>query len=125
MNDQYDWAQHIEHARKLGANADDEGLQRLAIHAAYYGAFNLARQYVEVVVGLKLPSTGDVHQAVWKALDGGNSNEKTAANRGEALRKLRNAADYDSVFPKDLLQAVNRALIDAGDIVKRLPVDEG
>lgn len=118
MNSPYEWSGHLDHAKEL-AKRSEEGMQRLAIHAAYYCAFNVARIYVEDVLKVALPQTGDAHEQVWHALE---RTQSVACKRGRELRKARRKADYEDSFPGDLSEAVKKALVDADEVLKRLPI---
>lgn len=92
-----DPADFITLAIKL-SNSRGEAELRSAVSRAYYGAFHLAREFVEDC-GVHLPRkemyAAEVHAKVRFCLNQGNEDAAHAANRLGSLRDSRNRADYD------------------------------
>lgn len=87
---------------------------RLAVSRAYYGAFHLARDFVESC-GVTLPKTAEAHDKLpWCLAHSGNLQLPPLAGRLNSLRAARDVADYDltsSEFSKrgSVLVAIQRA----------------
>jgi hypothetical protein len=91
----------------LGGDMSDdpsEAAQRSAISCAYYGAFNLARRWVEEHV--EPIENRAAHKRVWRAFkqserasEGTRLNWKLVGDLGDTLRLLRNQADYADDLP--------------------------
>jgi hypothetical protein len=86
---------------KLGVEASDRG----AVSRAYYGAFNLARRWLETN-GTPIDNR-DAHQQVWgvfRAADRASDQTRDewilVGNLGSSLRGLRNQADYVDLVPE-------------------------
>lgn len=120
MTEPFEWPQYLGHANEL-AQRPEEGMQRLAIHAAYYSAYNVARIYVEYVLKIASPKVGDTHAFVWDSIAKPNS---TIGRLGRNLRNIRNNADYDDPFPGKLPLQVQNALKWAAEIIAALPIDD-
>lgn len=118
------WPEYIFLADHLAEDAS-EASKRSAISRAYYGAFNLARRWLETHVG----PIGNraVHKQIWNAFsDPGLASEDTrikwqvVGEIGEVLRQLRNQADYDDDVPNLDLRAPE-AVVRAQRIIALLP----
>jgi uncharacterized protein (UPF0332 family) len=100
----FDWLQNLNLAKELAgvapASADKEARYRAAIHLAYYGAFNFAKDYLENTEELSLPESSEIHQFVWQCFYRSQTpEERLVANKLRRLRLLRNQADYAAFFP--------------------------
>ena len=84
------------------ARAADESALRTCISRAYYAAFHIVREYVEMMYPNQgAPTKVDSHISVWKQLDSRNRRQEGAIqNNGNAIKRARQAADYDLGFPK-------------------------
>ncbi|MDX6654579.1 MAG: hypothetical protein QOH18_1289 [Solirubrobacterales bacterium] len=92
------WDDYILFAGGL-AGERSEASQRSAISRAYYGAFNLARRWVEAHV--EPIENRAAHKQVWKAFkrserasESTRLKWKLVGDLGDTLRLLRNQADY-------------------------------
>lgn len=105
----FDWSDYLVLARRLG-DCDTEADQRTAISRAYYAAFHAARRHVmRTHTEVALPRHGEVHDMVWRTLEGGVRGERAAAHAGKRLRQKRTLSDYAREglsFPNDTRQAV-------------------
>ncbi len=87
---------------------------RSAVSRAYYGAFHLARDFVESC-GVTLPKTAEAHDKLqWCLAQSGSVQLPPVAERLNSLRAARNVADYDLTswqFSKrgSVLVAIQRA----------------
>ena len=84
----FDWPDYLALASKL--TGGDEASQRTAISRAYYAAFHAARRHVQHAhPDVRLPRHGGVHDEVWRALEGGSREERSAAFSGRRLKDKR------------------------------------
>lgn len=81
-------------ATRLLAGRSEADL-RTAVSRAYYGAFHLARGFVQQC-GVVIPSGPEVHKSVqWCLANAGDAELRKCADWLESLRSTRNKADYD------------------------------
>jgi hypothetical protein len=97
------WDDFISFAGDM-AGEPSEALQRSAISRAYYGAFNLARRWVEAHV--EPIENRAAHKQVWRAFkrperasESTRLKWKLVGDLGDTLRLLRNQADYADELP--------------------------
>jgi uncharacterized protein (UPF0332 family) len=120
----WDWNEYLRIARNL-AKGEIEAADRSAISRAYYGAFNLARRWLEAH---DLPIEDHrAHGQVWKAFKVAvpatpDTREKwqEIGVLGGYLRQLRNLADYADEVPGVKSEAV-KAVDTAERILGLLP----
>jgi hypothetical protein len=94
------WGDYIVLGRGLVRHRS-EAFKRSGVSRAYYGAFNLSRQWLEVNV---TPIDNyKAHEQVWetfRAADGATPETeemwRAVGALGNSLRRLRNQADYDA-----------------------------
>lgn len=93
------WEENLILARGL-AKQPFEVAERAAVNLAYYGAFNLARRWLEANV--TSIDSRNAHQQVWHTFKvaGGAGDEsrrdwKLIGRLGDSLRQLRNQVAYD------------------------------
>ncbi len=96
---------------------ESESSKRSGVSRAYYGAFNLARRWLEAH-GIPIDNHR-AHDTVWrvfktaeKATPQSRADWRTVGVLGGALRGLRNQADYADVVPgldKQAIYAVDSA----------------
>lgn len=91
-------ADFISLAIKL-SNSRQEAELRTAVGRAYFGAFHVVRELLEIC-GIRFPSKelfgADVHRTIRFCLaSAGNADAAAAANKLNILRQQRNFADYD------------------------------
>jgi hypothetical protein len=98
------WSEYVVLARRL-AGYEFEAADRSAISRAYYGAFNLARRWLEAQVGPIADHRA--HALVWRtftdgdrATPGTRKDWKQVGELGIVLRQLRNLADYTDSAPE-------------------------
>lgn len=117
------WDEYISFG---GDVADDpsEAARRSAISRAYYGAFNLARRWIEEHV--EPIENRAAHKQVWRAFkapeQAAGSNRlkwKLVGDLGDTLRLLRNQADYADDLP-DLDRRAPEAVAQARQILTLL-----
>jgi hypothetical protein len=118
------WTEYIALADELG-HRDSEAARRSAVSCAYYGAFNLARRWLEGQIGPV--DNRAVHRKVWDTFrqpDLATADTWTTWERigelGDYLRALRNQADYDDTLP-DLGRHATEAVAGARRILALLP----
>lgn len=118
------WEEYIVLADGL-AGQGSEASKRSAVSRAYYGAFNTARRWLEANV--RPVSDRAVHKQVWDAFSAPDLASEDTRDKweyigeiGEALRTLRNQADYDDYMPNLHLRAPE-AVIRAAQILALLP----
>jgi uncharacterized protein (UPF0332 family) len=108
-------------AGKLTANpglGDAEARFRSAVSRAYYGAYHIAREFVESLGGT-VPKNATGHFELSRLLwDSGQEDAHDAASRLDDLRRERNRADYDldSTGFRDRVNAVK--LVELADEVR-------
>jgi hypothetical protein len=106
------WDENLVLARAL-AQQPFEVTQRAAVSLAYYGAFNLARRWLEANVGPV--DNGRAHQQVWQTFAAaagvteGDDRWRLLGRLGDSLRRFRNQVDYDDEV-EDLLARATGAL---------------
>lgn len=118
------WADYIVLAEGLVGERHDAS-KRTAVSRAYYGALNLSRHWLEENVAPI--NKHRVHAEVWRAFRaaGGSASTRVGgewelvADLGDALRALRNRADYDDSFP-DLDQQAAEAVRAAKEVLALL-----
>ncbi len=114
-----DWAGFLALAKTLAQALPAEGASlRSAISRAYYSAYNDARQYLRSKdLNYNLSRNDSQHEKVWTWFSSQYGRVTQVATLGEALRKKRNNADYESTFPNlkyeagDSVQKAQRILV--------------
>lgn len=114
-----DWNSFLALAKTL-AREQDEGSLRSAISRAYYAAFNIACEYVELDMRIAVPKVGDKHMFVWASLRQGPKSVPDAARRGESFRRKRNRADYDRQYGSNLKTEAEWACREADWVIATL-----
>lgn len=108
------WREYLTLATELAERSEQEAALRTAISRAYYAVFCTAR------ARLAEPSLGTAHRGVWDAYrNAGDRNRRSIGNRGDRLRRLRQRADYDAVFP-GLAGETKRVLYMAAELLDEL-----
>lgn len=97
----FDWKHLVEVSRLLEYEAKKapnraEALHRSAVGRAYYGAYCYARNYAEKYLGYVVKDFGDDHGALRNHLK--KSRRAGDASRLDALRQMRNEADYSGTL---------------------------
>ncbi|HUY33665.1 MAG TPA: HEPN domain-containing protein [Pirellulales bacterium] len=88
-----DPTEFIEVAEQLLEDGDEPHL-RTAVSRAYYGAFHVARRFLQNC-GVEVPRS-DVHDKLrWCLQQSGSQDLEIASRQLDALRAERNKADYD------------------------------
>jgi hypothetical protein len=117
------WEDYVVLARILSAYGL-EATSRSALSRAYYGAFNLSRQWLEA----NGASIADhrAHRQVWETFKvAARASEETRrdwvqiGDLGNSLRRLRNQADYEDRVP-DLAVVTGQAVLSAERILRLL-----
>lgn len=104
-----DWSGFLAIADELSERSE-AAAQRTAISRAYYAAFHVAKRWLEAR-GQSFPSDTNVHQFVWQAFrESPSSEQQDIGEDGNALRRVRNLADYD-----DAVRGLPRQCVDAFD----------
>jgi uncharacterized protein (UPF0332 family) len=106
------WGSYVVLADEL-AGLEFEAARRSAVSRAYYGAFNLARRWLETHV---MPIDDHrAHGQVWRAFrvaeraaSGTGEEWQLVGDLGTGLRALRNQADYADAIP-----GLDREAVDA------------
>jgi hypothetical protein len=118
------WVDYIDLADGL-VKRPFEASKRTAVSRAYYGAFNLSRRWLEENIGTI--ENRATHRRVWEAFkssdrasDGTRAKWELVGEIGDALRSLRNQADYADSVP-DLDRRALEALSSAERILALLP----
>jgi hypothetical protein len=113
------WSDYVVLARKL-ARCELEAAERSAISRAYYGAFNVARRWLEAHVGPI--DDRRAHAQVWRTFASAERatlaterDWRTVGELGLALRGLRNLADYTDSAP-----GFERRAADAVTVAERI-----
>ena len=89
----FHWAEYLALAKELSQKGGDAAA-RSAISRAYYAAYNTARHHR--AARRTVATRGGSHFAVWMVLiDSGNTNWRTAGNKGKSILEFRRKADYD------------------------------
>ncbi|HTT95702.1 MAG TPA: hypothetical protein VMF55_13600 [Solirubrobacterales bacterium] len=117
------WEDNLILARGL-ATQPFEVAERAAVSLAYYGAFNLARRWLEANV-TPIDRRG-AHQQVWQTFKAADRADEELRGRwrmigrlGDSLRQLRNQVDYDDQV-EELAGRTPRALRTAERILQLL-----
>lgn len=114
----FTWDEFLPFAERLTADSDDEVLQRTAINRAYYAAYHNAADYVR---RRGLLTARHTHHRVWAALLASpDPGDFTLGRRGDRLRRLRIAADYQNPFPGQLDDRARQAVAMARAIIAGL-----
>jgi uncharacterized protein (UPF0332 family) len=120
-------------ARSL-SNQGTEPARRSAVSRAYYAAFHVARDWLESL-GFVVPSADTCHKYLCLRLQNcGDPAVLRAGAKLDALRSVRNRADYDMAFPipagtaarfvqsaQDIIRALDAA---AADPARRLAITD-
>jgi uncharacterized protein (UPF0332 family) len=117
------WKQNLVLARGL-AKQPFEAAQRAAVSRAYYGAFNLARRWLEANVAPI--DNWRAHGQVWRTFksaeragEASRDEWKLIGRLGDSLHQLRNQVDYDDRVA-ELEGRTQAALTSAERIVETL-----
>jgi|SRR5580704_15724645 uncharacterized protein (UPF0332 family) len=116
----FTWHDYLRFSESV-ASSSDEATLRSAISRAYYAAFHAGRDLcreLEIAVDAKPIDPGErdhsVHARVARALVAHKHPRlRHAGEVLDALRKLRNDADYRLSFDGDVKAAANKAVRDA------------
>ena len=113
-----DFRDYLKLAATLAAGPA-EADWRSAISRAYYAAFHVARELL-ISLGFRVPRADRAHSYMWlRIANAGAADVTLAGNRLNALRGLRNLADYDSTASMSQASAVNEVK-NAKDIIQAL-----
>lgn len=114
----FDWTEYLTLARELAQRTEESAL-RSAISRAYYAVYGTCRARL-AEEGFTLPGDGADHRAVWDIyLNSSSDVGYYIGLDGSRLRRLRNAADYDTEI-ENLANRAQRALSDAARILDAL-----
>ena len=102
----FDWETFLDLADALLAEpAPSEAAARTAISRAYYAVFRAARRLLDPS-GTVIPPDGRAHKTVWDAFQTAPSGvRRRIAQEGRRLKRRREQADYDDVYPNLLAEA--------------------
>ena len=103
----FDWTAYLRLAEILAATpvpgCDSEASQRTAISRAYYGVVITARNALASRGGLPFSKTGKMHGEVADRLQNGtNPSERQVGFTINAMRRIRNRADYDDMIKANI-----------------------
>ncbi len=97
----FDWSNYLVLAKELAARSD-EASKRAAVSRAYYAAFGVAFNYVELNKLASLTHRGDDHAIVWNALSLSSDRRiNSLAQDAKRLRQFRNNADYEANYEQN------------------------
>jgi hypothetical protein len=114
-----DWAEFLAFATRL-ATGDGEAELRSAISRAYYSAYNDARRYVRDKDAM-FSGKDDQHWKVWDWFAAEPGQAPQVATLGQALRSIRNRADYNVYNPmSNLKYEATTAVRKAGKVLSLL-----
>ena len=123
----FQWDDYLRLAEELATRQGDEAAERSAISRAYYAALGRAADLLRSEGRSISPRT--THGDIWRAFK--NSSDARRVEVGQqldALRQLRNRADYDSSFNGDPTAVARdaatlaRRVLDALDEVRSGPI---
>lgn len=102
----FDWATFLDLADSLLAQpTPTEAAARTAISRAYYAVFRAARRSLDPA-GTVIPPDGRAHMTVWDTFQTSPSGvRRKIAQEGRRLKRRREQADYDNVYPNLLAEA--------------------
>lgn len=111
------WRNYLPLAAELAGRAGDEAAARTAIGRAYYAVLGEAAALLRTE-GIAV-SPLRIHTDVWRIYKRSiDPSRQLIAAHLNRLRRPRNAADYDVVFPEDL-SAMARDAVERAEIVLR------
>ncbi len=121
----FHWSEYLDLAQELTreslASPLREAMFRTAISRAYYAAFGQARNRLVIIDGEEIPRGANTHQHVINTFEDSNdSRRRTIGHLLHHLRSTRNAADYESIFRRDLRGVTRGALGEAEEIIRML-----
>jgi hypothetical protein len=110
----------LQFAAFLAAQNRDEVARRTAVSRAYYGAFHLAREFLEEV-GVRVPANATGHGFILLRLENcGHADAREAGSLLSDIRSERNRADYDLSDRRfERIENV-RAVIETASEIQRL-----
>ncbi len=112
----FDWNDYLTFAQELKSRGDEAAV-RSAISRAYYCVFHCAKDYAIANLGYLFRSDQPSHVQMWKLFEGKGRTFKAVHDKGMALKRIRQDADYESdVTPV----TVDHALRLAGDALTYL-----
>lgn len=100
----FNWSEYLNLAEMLTGRttipSSQEAKLRSAVSRAYYAAFCQARNHLRDEEGHTIPPGGQAHPYVRDALRSSSDRaRKQIGNDLDRLRRRRNQADYEDVFP--------------------------
>ncbi len=121
----FDWLQFLTFAQELPRTSLPstlhEAMLRSSISRAYYAAFGLARDYLITQEGRAVPRGTNIHWFVTTAFErSSDPSRQVIGHLLHHLRSVRNAADYDRVFPRDVLGVARAALQESREVIQML-----
>ena len=121
----FHWSEYLDLAQELTRESLSsplrEAMFRSAISRAYYAAFGQARNRLVTIEGEEIPRGVNTHQHVINTFEDSNdSRRRTIGHLLHHLRSTRNAADYESIFRRDLRGVTRGALGEAEEIIRML-----
>ncbi len=113
----FDWVTFLDLADALLAPpTPSDAAARTAISRAYYAVFRAARRHLDPT-GSVIPPDGRAHKRVWDAFQTVPSGiQRRIAQEGRRLKRRRDRADYDDVYP-DLVAEARESIIRARRLV--------
>lgn len=110
----FQWRSYFDLALELSQRTEEEAALRSAISRAYYAVYCTARD------SLSERPLGTAHRPVWEAFrSSGNRDRRRVGNKGSALQRTREQADYESSVP-DIQRTARKALTDAEELLRLL-----
>ncbi len=126
----FDWSHYQTLAEELLSQPKESNL-RSAISRAYYFVYHLARQRIEDN-GFFFIERQDTHRQVWEKFSGSaDASCRSLGSVGQMLKQKREAADYESIFPRvhedapALVAIAASFAIKLAQLDKRLPTNTG
>ncbi|MCL2824689.1 MAG: hypothetical protein FWD57_11920 [Polyangiaceae bacterium] len=108
-----DWNGFLSLAEEL-ATRGDVAAKRSAISRAYYCAYHVARQFLEIS-GVPVADEGRAHYVVWKHLRDKGRSCRVVGIDGSKLYLLRKQADYDA-----RIHSIDRCTSDAMAMARKI-----
>jgi uncharacterized protein (UPF0332 family) len=129
MNQQFNWEDFLGVANILyGSEKFREACLRSAISRAYYSVFGITKEHA-IKMGFSPKKTGvdhkELREFLIKKAEALRSSDKTIsdklvriANNIKTLHNLRKNADYDILFPNDIVIKTKNAIKEAEIIIR-------
>lgn len=114
----FDWTTFLDLADALLAEeTPTEAEARTAISRSYYSVFCAARRYLDPT-GTVIPPDGRAHKTVWDTFQSApRGRQRKIAQVGRRLKRRREQADYDDVYP-DLLAEARETVLRAHQLLR-------